>query len=96
MLAANNFTKDYMAGEIQYMNEGFYPTPDLNTRLMPFYDSREKERTPTPLDCSEAHVSHSSNAHNDEDTGKENELVILITNFQYLDYFYQNFENNFI
>lgn len=44
---------------------------------MPFYDSREKERTPTPLDCSEAHVSHSSNAHNDEDTGKENEICLL-------------------
>uniref|UniRef100_A0A1I7UED5 DIRP domain-containing protein n=1 Tax=Caenorhabditis tropicalis TaxID=1561998 RepID=A0A1I7UED5_9PELO len=77
LLATNNFTRDYMSGEIQFMNEGFYPTPDLNARLMPVYDSRDNGRPATPEDNSEARSARASSVPNEEETAREKEICLL-------------------
>uniref|UniRef100_A0A8R1E659 Uncharacterized protein n=1 Tax=Caenorhabditis japonica TaxID=281687 RepID=A0A8R1E659_CAEJA len=51
MMSKNCFTKEFMSGEMQFMNEGYYPTPDLNARLMPQYEMMiEGRSSDSPLE----------------------------------------------
>lgn len=77
MLATNNFLREYMLGEIQFMNEGFYPTPDLNSRPMPSYSSKNDERQPTPEEGSEAPSVRASTVQTEEEIAKEAEICLL-------------------
>lgn len=80
MLATNNFTKEFMSGEIMYMNEGNYPTPDLNARMMPSYEVIPDEATSSSPHNSDTQASgRASSVPYEED--KEVEWVLKLTVF---------------
>ncbi|KAF1758301.1 hypothetical protein GCK72_014759 [Caenorhabditis remanei] len=77
MAAANNFTKDYMEGEIQFINEGYYPTPNLNARAMPSYDSRGDDQQSDMEGSSEPRTARAPAIPTEEDLAKEAEICLL-------------------
>ncbi|CAL2041065.1 unnamed protein product [Caenorhabditis brenneri] len=76
MLATNNATKEYMAGEIQFINEGFYPTQDFNLRPMPEFETNDQHQT-SPDESSEAQSARASTVQNEDDIAKEAEICLL-------------------
>ncbi|CAI2351233.1 unnamed protein product [Caenorhabditis sp. 36 PRJEB53466] len=76
ILSANQFTKDFMGGEMQFMNEGYYPTPDLNARMMPKYDVMPEDQAPCSSTSSDAQLStRAASVPNEEE--KEVEICLL-------------------
>ncbi|ULT96682.1 hypothetical protein L5515_012007 [Caenorhabditis briggsae] len=77
MLATNHFTLEYMAGEIQFMSEGYYPTPNLNNRKMPEYDTKEQGNHTSDDEGTEVASVRTAAVANDEEMAKEAEICLL-------------------